>query len=295
MRNIILFVCTLVSASLIADEALERADELYDSDLHEQGYEFLKSVAESGGTSRDAAQIYWRLARATLEVGDIEKIAGADDSELLARFSEGEGYADLAIELDPTSHEGYYWKSANLGRGGEVRGILNSLFKARPMRSLLRSALDQYPEHPGSYYVLGIMYERVPGRPISFGNDNYAVSLGRKAIDALNAEIEAGIRDFVRLEYYTELARHLWARGWRSSKRMSEQRPKLRRFEQEDDVFVRNTYYEGSLDILDLSDREEALEIIQWVIDEFEAKPTLTNSDRADLAEARASLAEWTE
>ena len=207
----------------------------------------------------------------------------------------GEGYADLAIELDPTSHEGYYWKSANLGRGGEVRGILNSLFKAKPMRNLLRSALDQYPEHPGSYYVLGIIYERVPGRPISFGNDNYSVCLGRKAIDALNAEIEAGIRDFVRLEYYTELARHLWARGWRSSKRMSEQSPKLRRFEQEDDVFVRNTYYEGSLGIPDLSDREEALQIIQWVIDEFEAKPALTNSDRADLDEARTSLAEWTE
>ena len=101
------------------------------------------------------------------------------------------------------------------------------------------------------------MYERVPGGWVSFGNDNYSVSLGRKAIDANAAEIEADLEDEVKLAYHTELARHLWARDWSASKRRKEQGDKLRRYNDEEDILVRHFYYEGTIDIQNVSDRDE--------------------------------------
>ena len=57
-------------------------------------------------------------------------------------FEKGQEYADQAIAADPQNNLGYYWKSSNIGRWGQVKGILNSLFKAGPMRDLLLKDLS---------------------------------------------------------------------------------------------------------------------------------------------------------
>ena len=56
----------------------------------------------------------------------------------------------------------------------------------------------------------------------------------------------------------------------------------------------KNFFYEGVVDIPDKSDEEEALEMMRWVISEFQKKPVLKNSDRVDLEESQADLADWT-
>ena len=290
----LLLVLVAITPTLFAKSTLDRADELYDADLHQQSYDYLKTAVSGANSDQERAGLYWRFSRATLEVGDIEELDGASTADLLNRFLEGEEYADIALELEPDNHEAYYWKSANIGRWAETKGILNSLFKARPMRELLRTALGYYPGHASSFYVLGIMYERVPGFPISFGNANYAVSLARKSIDANHEEIAAGIDDKVKLTHYMELARHLHVRNWNSSKRSREQAKKANQYRSKTDVLEKNFYYEGTQDIPNMSDREEAIEVITWVVSAYESKTELNNSDRADLAEARVDLETWT-
>ena len=288
-------VFILAAALLSAETVLEKADRLHEEEKHLENKEFILESIESTSAAKEKAELYWRLARTTLEIGDSLELDGADEETLLDNFLEGEAYADRAIELDQDSYWAYYWKSANIGRWGEVKGILNSLFKAKPMRDLLHNALTIYPGHPDSYYVLGIMYRKVPGRPISFGSSDKSVSLARKSIDANLAEYEAGEVNEVKLSYYMELARSLWDRDWSASKRRKELSSKAKDFGKETDVLEKHFYYEGTMDIPDVSDREEAVDIMSWVVSEFRAKPFLKNSQQADLDEAVIDLEDWTE
>jgi hypothetical protein len=278
---------------LFAETVIEKVDRMHEEELHRENQAFMKDVVVSTSNTREKAELYWRLARTTLEVGDLLELEGADEDILLDTYIAGEGYGDKSIELNPGSYWGYYWKSANMGRWGEVKGILNSLFKAKPMRDLLSQALAINPEHSDSFYVLGIMHRKVPGFPISFGSTDKAVSLGRKSIDAQRAEFEAGTANEIKLSYFMELARSLKERNWSASKRGKKVRSKADNFRKESDVLEKNFSYEGAIDIPDVSDEEEAIDIMRWVIAQFRAKPVLKDSHRTDLDEALIDLEEW--
>jgi tetratricopeptide (TPR) repeat protein len=286
-------LCVLTTAALGAETLVERIDRMHEDEMHRENYELLKRSVDSAGGAAERAELYWRLARTTLEVGDLLEQEGAGEAELLEKYLEGESYADLAIELDPNSHWGYYWKSANIGRWGETKGILNSLFKAKPMRNILSTALSINPEHADSFYVLGIMYRKVPGRPISFGSPDKAVSLGRKAVDAQEVQFRSGEDKKIKLSFHMELARSLYDRNWNESKREREQQKKERDYRKEQDALEKNFLYEGVVDIPDMSDREEAIQIMEWVIGEFDKRRPLSTSESVDLEEALTDLADW--
>ncbi len=290
-----LYIVSLSSLPIVAETTVEIADRMHDEEQHLEVIKMLEGAIDSTSGSEILAELYWRLARATMEIGDLMELEGASERALLDKFLEGEGYADKAVELDSDNYEAYYWKSANLGRWGEVKGILNSLFKVKPMRNLLIKVLSIYPEHRASFYVLGIMYERVPGRPISFGNSNYSVSLGRKAVDANRAEIKGGMEDEVKLVFHIELARHLKDRGWSASKRRREHDDNAEDFRNETGSFKKNRYYEGTLDIPNVSDEEEAIQLMKWVIGEYEKLDPPRARQLTELEEAREDLAKWTD
>ena len=117
----------------------------------------------------------------------MRRIRGAKKDDLLKNYEEGEKYANQAIENFPNNPLSYYWKASNIGRWGQVKGILDSLGKAEPMQKLLIQAIDLDSDHSDSYFVLGELYDELPGWPISFGNIDFAVSFARKSI-ALNDE-----------------------------------------------------------------------------------------------------------
>ncbi len=292
--SVFLSVFFLCAGVIWAEDALGKADRLYDEERHREDKVFITEAIASTTDPIQKAELYWRLARATLEIGDLLEQEGAPERVILDTFVEGEGYADKSIELNPDSYWAYYWKSANTGRWGEVKGILNALFKAKPMRDLLHHVLTIYPEHPDSFYVLGILYRKVPGRPISFGSSDNSVSLARKAVDAQRAEYEAGLAKEIKLSYFMDLARSLWERNWSAAKRQKEMRSKAADFRKETDVLEKNFYYEGTISIPDVSDREEAVNIMNWVVSQFRAKPVLKNSQKTDLEDALADLEEWT-
>ncbi|UCB45317.1 MAG: hypothetical protein JSV25_14045 [Spirochaetota bacterium] len=289
----IIFYISFTCALAEIEEIIKRADRLYEVERHDDSVDYLLQSMDRVKLKRDRAELYWRLARATLNIGDRREKEGASTDELLEIFEKGQQYAEQAIEHDPKNHFGHYWKSANIGRWGQTKGILDSLFKAGPMRDLLKRAVELNPDHSQSYNVLGQLYEQVPGFPLSFGNVDFSVSLGRKACDLLAIQHRMGLEKELDYDFYTELAKHLYARNWVSSKREREQERKYARYKSISHPFEKNLYYEGSIELEDISDREEALKLIKWVIAELEKISPRKVSQNDDLKEAKETLAGW--
>ena len=273
-------------AQLAAD--LEEVDALIDEERPDAAIGRLEGLLDqTGGT--DAAEVYWRLASATLMRGDQRDDAGAGEDELLAIYAQGEAYGQDAIDADPSNALGYYWKSANIGRWGQTKGILNSLFRAPDMRDLLTEAVTRDPEHADSYYVLGQLNAQAPSL-MSFGNVEYAVSLGRKSVDLMEAELRSGEREEINEAFYIQLASHLIDRDWNSRRRSRSMGDIRDAYRAASTPIERGFYYEGSIDIPDTGDAEEAAAILSDSIDRLEAVGNPSPSDTRRLNEARELL-----
>ncbi|HSV73115.1 MAG TPA: hypothetical protein VLH79_05085, partial [Chthonomonadales bacterium] len=203
--------------------------------LHDQGkYEEARAIAlEAVGSASAAekAELYWRAARETLELGDVAEDNKVAKDAILKIFEQGEKYADMAIAADPRNNLAYYWKSSNIGRWGQVKGILNSLFKAAPMRELLAKDLSLDASHPDAYHVLGQLYRELPGGPISFGDADAAVSFGRMGIDMRAKAVQAGTEKELNYNFYLQLAKTLYKRNLTAAKRAAGQAKNLVAFQ----------------------------------------------------------------
>ncbi|TVR57497.1 MAG: hypothetical protein EA426_11980 [Spirochaetaceae bacterium] len=287
---IAVFVCAAAVAFTQTSDLLERADALDKTEDHRGVIALLRPALNTVTNRAELAEINWRLARATLGYADQRKDAGADSRELLAMYEEGEAFADAAIELNPQNPLGYYWKSSNVGRWGQTRGVLNSLARAPGMRDLLAQALTMDPEHGDSYFVLGQLYAAVP-RLISFGNNDYAVSLSRKAVEINERMVRTGERDEPSYGFYLKLADHLYQRNWNEARRSREQESKRRNLPNADTPLERGWYFEGTATIPAMSDRDEARVILTDLIARLQGKSNRTPSQNRDLREARELLA----
>jgi hypothetical protein len=293
--TVLLLVSLLAVPALLADfrQDMAQADLLHKHDAHEEARAFLEAALSRAASGQEKAEIYWRLARAWLNLGDQAEDRGTKGDALLAYFAKGEELAQQGIDADPGNHLAYYWKSATAGRWGQVKGILNSLFKAKPMRELLKKAVAIAPEHADSYYVLGQLFEQVPGSPLSFGDKDWAVSLGRKAADLRAVQVKAGLEDELVYDYYTELAKHLWERNWNAAKRQKEQPAKAAQYAAKTGSMEKNCYYEGTLTLKNISDREEAQELLAWTVGQLQALPRRTQGEEDDLQEALETQSDW--
>jgi len=271
-------------------DLLERVDQLNKAEQHQQVIQILTPALGNARVSTDISEIAWRLARAYLGFGDQRKDAGATNRELLDLFAQGEGFADLAIENNPQNHLGYFWKSSNIGRWGQTRGVLESLSRAPSMRDLLAQAAVMNPNHADSYYVLGQLYSAVPG-VISFGNKDYAVSLARLAVTLNQQQVASGQEVEPNYGFYLKFAEHLFDRNWNLARRTREQETKRRNYSRTTIPLERGWYFEGTVVIPQISDREEARTVLQTLIGWLERKTNRTPSQERNLREARALFA----
>ena len=96
----IFMLIILVSVSIGADSVFDRIDDLHDQEKYQECIEIINGELD-GASDEDKAELLWRSARATLEIGDEIELAGASEAEILAKFEEGEQYATEAIAADP--------------------------------------------------------------------------------------------------------------------------------------------------------------------------------------------------
>jgi tetratricopeptide (TPR) repeat protein len=281
-----LLIFTLSVTAAEFDSLIEEADAAYEADEYRTAIDTLKRALEEASGADQRAEAYWRLSRAELGIGDVLRDREAADDRILARFEQGESYGQKAIEADPQDHRGYYWKASNIGRWGQTKGVLNSLFRASEMRDLLEQAVQREPEHSDSYYVLGQLYAKVPSF-LSFGNISYAVSLARKSVRLHEAARERDPNEDPEFDFYVQLASHLSERGWSEGKRERRHDRLADEHERASGVVEQSLYYEGSVSIPSMSDAAEARSILESVIPRLERVEDPGASERRQLERAR--------
>jgi len=295
MRRLLIVAVTVLlpmTLSAAAAENLARIDGLHDEGKYEEA-RALALEAVSAASPSEKAELYWRAARETLELGDDAEDRKEPKEAILKYFDEGEKYADMAIAADPQNNLGYYWKSSNIGRWGQVKGILNSLAKAKPMKELLVKDLSLDASHSDAYFVLGQLYRELPGGPISFGDSDAAVSLGRMAVDLRSQAVQSGKEKELSYSYYLHLAKSLWKRNLSAAKRASGMAKKQAAWQAAKTPLERGSAYEANVQLKAVSDREEARELVNWMIGELSRMATRTAGQDSDLADAKETLAEW--
>lgn len=288
-------VIAIIAAPVFAiEDSLDEADELHTDERYEQALEVLDDAQNEARNDRQRSEVGWRRARTTLAMVDSDLASGAiDDSEAIERLEQGEEYAAEATDDNPRLAEAWFWQAANMGRRGQVRGVLNSLFMASDVRDLAFEAIELDEDLTEPYFLLGVMYRELPGGIISFGDDQKAVSLARLAVDRHEEDRETGDAEDVYYNYYIELAHNLWERDWNERRRNRRHSGIRDDYREADTNLDRAFNYEGDVNLESSSDRDEALEILGWVIDEIEGMRSPSQGQRDELAEARELWDDW--
>ncbi len=291
----LIFICASVFASLNFTEV----DKLYLTDAHDQEvYDQLQQMLKEATSNEEKAQVLWRLSRVCVDLGDA--IDKEDKSARFAVYEEGEQYALDSIAANPTP-EGYLWKCSNVGRWGQTKGVLDSLSKAKPMYEDMVYLTDNLNclDSSEAWYILAVLFESLPGWPISFGDRNFAISYGRIACETIPRNVIYG-------GTYKQLAETLWARNWTAKKRSSEFAKMQKNWNKTTSSNIEKyQYYEGSkgadgspiwttTKFSAMSDRQEAVVILMYAQKVYEARSTHTQADTKNYQEIAALLSEWT-
>jgi tetratricopeptide (TPR) repeat protein len=110
---------------------------------------------------RDAdAETWTALARVCFIWGDVR---ATTPEQKLAAYEQGKDAARRAIELAPRSAMAHLFYGINLGRWGQTRGVLRSLFLLPEMRETTRQTLELDPRLPAAYALAGNVDYEVPG------------------------------------------------------------------------------------------------------------------------------------
>ena len=80
---------------------------------------------------------------------------------------------------------------------------------------------------------------------------------------------------------------HMWERKCKVQKKMTA------KYASTKDVMRKNFFYEGSLKIKNMSDREEARQLLSWTIQQLEDISNRSDGQNDDLQEAQSFLAEF--
>ncbi|MBN1595454.1 tetratricopeptide repeat protein, partial [candidate division FCPU426 bacterium] len=132
----------------------------------------------------DDFEAIWRLARCYWWEGD-----HAPQDKKISNYATGVQLAQRAQKIAPGKTEGYYWFGVCEGRAAEIRGVLNSLFAIEPIRQAMEKILEIDPGHGRAHHVLGVLYRKAPGWPLSCGNLNKSLEYARLAVEYAPEEV----------------------------------------------------------------------------------------------------------
>lgn len=112
---------------------------------------------------------------------DNYEIPRKDRSDALNRLEQKE---DAVIRQFPGRAEPLVWKAITLATHASIKGGFSALSLARRARDLLIEAekIDPQAEHGSIYTTLGTLYFKLPGWPLSFGDDDKAGVLLKKGL-----------------------------------------------------------------------------------------------------------------
>lgn len=251
---------------------------------------YLESALNEAKDDSEKSEILWRLSRNTLTLTDDIEKTSENKQARLDGYSKAEALAQESVDL-VESYNAYHWLASAIGRIGQVNGPLNSLGKAKPMRNLVEKVQNDFnADYTDSWYVLGILYNQLPGGPISFGDKDFAISYMRRCLDTQD-NINRN-----NLTNYLELAQQLADRDWSASKRAKEFDKMQKKYNSNSVPTEKMKYYEGkdgkngkpfysSVTLDKISDKQEAVMVLKYALAFYEKTSIKFDSDKSKLDE----------
>jgi hypothetical protein len=105
--------------------------------------------------------------------------------------------------------------------------------------------------------------------------------------------VEKGAEKELVYNFFTELAKTLYKRNWSSAARMAEQKSKASKLAAASTPLDKWSLYEATVTLKEQSDRDEAMQLVQWVVNELRNAPSLTAPEKKDLQKATNVLKGW--
>ncbi len=135
----------------VSSGVVAQADHLYWNRHQKGNLEGSIALLESELKSGEQPELLWRLGRSLVRLGE-KRIS---KSEKLVIFSRAESLIRRAVALEPRSPQAHFWLGVAMGRCGQARGMLRSLFLIGPIRLEMREVLRLDPGNGGAHHVLG--------------------------------------------------------------------------------------------------------------------------------------------
>ncbi len=272
--------------------------QFYNLQAYEIDKDYLLKALDEAELDSEKAEILWRLSRVQLTVTD-DILDSKENKELrLTEYGKAQSYAEESIKLEDSANA-EHWLSSAIGRIGQVNGPLNSLSKAKPMYEIIKRVQNDFnADMSDSWYVLGILFNELPGSPVSFGNSKEAISYMKKCMDTQDNVNRSNLTN------YLETAEQLYKRNWDSKKRAKEFEKMKSKYNAETIPTEKMRYYEGrdgkatmgfycSIPLAEISDRQEAITILRYAIAVYEIRASqnlVLPSDRVKKDKIEAML-----
>lgn len=276
--------------------------QFYNLHEYQTDWDYLEAALKDSKDDQEKAEILWRMSRTRLTItDDIAKDKEHKDARLKG-YAEAENLANQSIALKDSANA-EHWLSSAIGRTGQVNGPLNSLSKAKPMYEIIKKVQNDFnADMSDSWYVLGVLFNQLPGSPISFGNSTQAISYMKRCLDTQDTVNRSNLTN------YLETAEQLYKRGWDSAKRTKEFEKMKNKYKSEKLPTEKMKYYEGrdgknttayycSVPLASISDGQEAVVLLKYALAVYDmrGKSNLNlASDDAKAEEIKAFLASIT-
>lgn len=118
------------------------------------------------------------LAQVCFVWGDVRAKTPA---EKLEAYEQGRQAAKRAVELAPRNALAHFWYGVHIGRWGQTKGAVRSLFLLPALKQEIATSMELDPTFPPVYSLAGSVYFEVPG---AFGGDvDKAEQMFRKSLE----------------------------------------------------------------------------------------------------------------
>ena len=164
-----------VSSSLL--KTADRLSVSFARSSRQQQLALAKRLERCLASRKKRFALHWRLARCHFLVAQLT----GSESARLETAKTGASYARQAVQLRPKRVEGHYYLALNLAKVSEVRRELKLI---KPLVRVAKAAVARDPtfDHAGPLVLLGTIYLRAPGWPLSVGDAEKAIALLRRAL-----------------------------------------------------------------------------------------------------------------
>ena len=244
---------------------------------YRENHDTLLVMLEDAFPGSGKADVYWRLSRVALMLGEQEEGKVAKRTW----YSLGMEYAEKGLKEYSTSKECLMWHCANIGRDCQTRNIMEQAAAVPKMMKDLTAILDKYGnvDYSEAWQALAEIYYNHPMK-----SDDAAINFTRKAATCIPP-------DELRISTYTFLAQMLYKRNWSAEKRQSTAAGNTPLFKSENESNIEKySYFDGSRTYMpwsikpfvSMSDREEAKALVSYATGLYNSCKQLTPLDKAD-------------